>query len=74
MSIQYLIFIFKGGVQIQSIQLEWTAQYASTADPYLSVVSTCGKALVLALREFKAKDGTVFYLFYFVRDTDGLIW
>ncbi|XP_030026309.2 cleavage and polyadenylation specificity factor subunit 1 [Manduca sexta] len=51
------IRLIKNGVQIQSIQLEWTAQYASTADPYLCVVSTCGRVLVLALREFKSKDG-----------------
>lgn len=47
------------GVQLQSIQLEWTAQYAATADPYLCVLSACGRALVLALREFRGKDGSV---------------
>ncbi|XP_049880956.1 cleavage and polyadenylation specificity factor subunit 1 [Pectinophora gossypiella] len=51
------IRLIKNGVQIQSIQLEWTAVYAATADPYICVVSSCGRALVLALREFRAKDG-----------------
>ncbi|KAL0860312.1 hypothetical protein ABMA27_009720 [Loxostege sticticalis] len=51
------IRLVKNGTHIQSIQFEWTAQFASTADPYVCVVSTCGRALVLALREFRAKDG-----------------
>ncbi|XP_028164475.1 cleavage and polyadenylation specificity factor subunit 1-like [Ostrinia furnacalis] len=52
------IRLIKNGTNIQSIQFEWTAEYANTADPYVCVVSTCGRALVLALREFRAKDGT----------------
>lgn len=51
------IRLIKNGVQLQSMQLEWTAQYAATADPYLCVVSSCGRAIVLALREFRGKDG-----------------
>ncbi|CAB3240456.1 unnamed protein product [Arctia plantaginis] len=51
------IRLIKNGVQLQSIQLEWTAAYAATADPYLCVLSACGRALVLALREFRGKDG-----------------
>ncbi|GBP39414.1 Cleavage and polyadenylation specificity factor subunit 1 [Eumeta japonica] len=50
------IRLVKNGQQVQNIQLEWTACYACTADPYLCVVSSCGRALVLALRESK---GTV---------------
>ncbi|KAJ0171666.1 hypothetical protein K1T71_012429 [Dendrolimus kikuchii] len=51
------IRLVKNGVQVQSIGLEWTAQYAATADPYLTVLSTCGRVVVLALREFRSKDG-----------------
>lgn len=51
------IRLIKGGVQLQSIQLEWTAQYAAVADPYLCVTSSCGRAIVLALREIRGKDG-----------------
>ncbi|CAH0697287.1 unnamed protein product [Spodoptera exigua] len=51
------IRLVKGGSQLQTIQLEWTAAYAGAADPYLCVLSLCGRALVLALREFRAKDG-----------------
>ncbi|KAL4709550.1 hypothetical protein ACJJTC_007281 [Scirpophaga incertulas] len=51
--------LIKNGVQLQSIQFEWSAQYAAAADPYICVVSACGRALVLALREFRAKDGAV---------------
>ncbi|KAI5632706.1 mono-functional DNA-alkylating methyl methanesulfonate n-term domain-containing protein [Phthorimaea operculella] len=50
------IRLIKNGNQVQSIQLEWTAAYACTADPYICVVSTCGKALVLALREFRTNQ------------------
>ncbi|XP_063370441.1 cleavage and polyadenylation specificity factor subunit 1 [Cydia amplana] len=50
------IRLIKNGVQLQSFQLEWTAQYAATADPYVCVVSTCGRALVLALREFRTNQ------------------
>ncbi|CAH0759559.1 unnamed protein product [Diatraea saccharalis] len=53
------IRLLANGVQLQSIQLEWTAGYGAAADPYLCVVSTCGRALVLALREFRAKDGSL---------------
>lgn len=52
------IRLIKNDVNLQSIQLEWTAQYAATADPYLCVMSMCGRVLVLALREFRGKDGT----------------
>lgn len=47
------IRLIKNGQQLQNIPLEWTACYASVADPYLCVVSTCGRAIVLALRENK---------------------
>ncbi|XP_045761794.1 cleavage and polyadenylation specificity factor subunit 1 isoform X1 [Maniola jurtina] len=52
------IRLVRNGVLVQSISLEWTAKTASTADPYLCVVSTCGRALVLALRELRARDAT----------------
>ncbi|XP_053620009.1 cleavage and polyadenylation specificity factor subunit 1 [Plodia interpunctella] len=47
------IRLVKNGAQLQSMQLEFTAMYAAAADPYLCVVSTCGRVLVLALREFR---------------------
>ncbi|XP_047519601.1 cleavage and polyadenylation specificity factor subunit 1 [Pieris napi] len=50
------IRLIKNGVLIQSISLDWTARAAITADPYLCVMSTCGRALVLALRELRGKD------------------
>ncbi|CAG4972278.1 unnamed protein product [Colias eurytheme] len=50
------IRLIRNGALIQSISLEWTARTAITADPYLCVLSTCGRALVLALREMRAKD------------------
>ncbi|RVE54698.1 hypothetical protein evm_000819 [Chilo suppressalis] len=53
------IRLLTNGVQIQSMQLEWTAASAAVADPYLCVVSVCGRALVLALREFRGKDGAL---------------
>ncbi|XP_045455105.1 cleavage and polyadenylation specificity factor subunit 1 [Melitaea cinxia] len=52
------IRLLRNGVLVQSISLEWTTRTASTADPYLCVVSTCGRVLVLALRELRAKDAT----------------
>ncbi|XP_061384693.1 cleavage and polyadenylation specificity factor subunit 1 [Danaus plexippus] len=52
------IRLVRNGVLVQSITLEWTARSACTADPYLCVVSTCGRALVLALRELRARDAT----------------
>ncbi|XP_047036526.1 cleavage and polyadenylation specificity factor subunit 1 isoform X2 [Helicoverpa zea] len=51
------IRLIKNGVQLQSVQLEWTAAYAAAADPYLCVQSLCNRVLVLALREFRGKDG-----------------
>ncbi|KAG7296758.1 hypothetical protein JYU34_020693 [Plutella xylostella] len=51
------IRLIKNGAQIQSIQLEWTAASAYTADPYLCVVSTCARAAVLALRETHGRGG-----------------
>ncbi|KAM3957206.1 cleavage and polyadenylation specificity factor subunit 1 [Aphomia sociella] len=51
------IRLISNGVQLQSLQLEWTGSYAAAADPYVCVVSSCGRALVLALREFRARDG-----------------
>ncbi|XP_022837333.1 cleavage and polyadenylation specificity factor subunit 1 [Spodoptera litura] len=52
------IRLVKGSSHLQTIQLEWTAAYAGVADPYLCVLSLCGRALVLALREFRGKDGS----------------
>uniref|UniRef100_A0A2A4JWZ2 Cleavage/polyadenylation specificity factor A subunit C-terminal domain-containing protein n=1 Tax=Heliothis virescens TaxID=7102 RepID=A0A2A4JWZ2_HELVI len=51
------IRLIKNGVQLQSVQLEWTAAYAGAADPYVCVQSLCNRVLVLALREFRGKDG-----------------
>ncbi|CAK1589446.1 unnamed protein product [Parnassius mnemosyne] len=50
------IRLIRNGVQLQSIQLEWTASAAAVADPYVCVQSTCGRALVLALRELRPRD------------------
>ncbi|XP_041971473.1 cleavage and polyadenylation specificity factor subunit 1 [Aricia agestis] len=52
------IRLVRNGVMLQSIALEWTARSASVADPYLCVLSTCGRALVLALRELRPRDPT----------------
>ncbi|XP_046972661.1 cleavage and polyadenylation specificity factor subunit 1 [Vanessa cardui] len=50
------IRLVRNGALVQSISLDWCARSASAADPYLCVVSTCGRALVLALREMRARD------------------
>ncbi|KAF9822498.1 hypothetical protein SFRURICE_006581 [Spodoptera frugiperda] len=55
---KFMYGLSAGGSQLQTIQLEWTAAYAGVADPYLCVLSLCGRALVLALREFRGKDGS----------------
>ncbi|XP_072946288.1 cleavage and polyadenylation specificity factor subunit 1 [Epargyreus clarus] len=52
------IRLVRNGVLLQSISLDWQARSAAVADPYICVVTTCGRALVLALRELRAKDAT----------------
>ncbi|CAH2098493.1 unnamed protein product [Euphydryas editha] len=52
------IRLVRNGVLVQSISLDWTARSAATADPYLCVVSACGRVLVLALRELRARDAS----------------
>ncbi|XP_052749426.1 cleavage and polyadenylation specificity factor subunit 1 [Galleria mellonella] len=51
------IRLINNGALLQTLQLEWTGACGAAADPYVCVLSTCGRALVLALREFRAKDG-----------------
>ncbi|VVD01045.1 unnamed protein product [Leptidea sinapis] len=51
------IRLIKNGVLIQTISLEWTARSALIADPYICVLSQCGRALVLALRETRGNSG-----------------
>ncbi|XP_060807779.1 cleavage and polyadenylation specificity factor subunit 1 [Amyelois transitella] len=53
------IRLIKNGSQLQSLPLEWRAAYGAAADPYVCVLSAAGRALVLALRELRAANGTL---------------